>query len=93
MIAKSPSKDKPCSVDECLDEAKTRGFCKMHYQRFLRHGDPLIVKKGWTSRKMYGVHKNMTQSSEKHSYQDLCCLADIFPFLYDEELIGQFKID
>jgi len=31
-----------CSV--CGDPAKGFGFCEMHYQRFKKHGDPMIVK-------------------------------------------------
>lgn len=30
-----------CSVDACEREAKTRGYCSIHYSRWKRHGDPL----------------------------------------------------
>ena len=30
-----------CSIDGCETRVKARGFCCMHYKRFLRHGDPL----------------------------------------------------
>lgn len=33
----------PCKAGECGSEAKTRGYCGKHYQRFLKHGDPLAV--------------------------------------------------
>lgn len=34
--------DKPiCSIHDCDKPAKTRGWCIMHYQRWLSHGDPL----------------------------------------------------
>ncbi|MBM6622643.1 hypothetical protein JTF08_13590 [Micrococcaceae bacterium RIT802] len=36
---------KVCSVDGCDREAKGgRGFCGLHYQRFRKHGDPLVIK-------------------------------------------------
>jgi hypothetical protein len=33
--------DKICSVIDCEREAKKRGYCQMHYQRFMKFGDPL----------------------------------------------------
>lgn len=32
-----------CSVDGCLSRVLRRGWCVRHYQRWLRHGDPLKV--------------------------------------------------
>lgn len=32
-----------CSVDACYRPAHTRGWCKLHYIRWTRHGDPLTV--------------------------------------------------
>ena len=32
-----------CSIDGCETVAKSRGWCNMHYVRWLRHGDPLAV--------------------------------------------------
>ena len=35
--------EKPtCVVPSCAREARTRGMCGMHHQRFLRHGDPEV---------------------------------------------------
>lgn len=31
----------PCAVDGCDAQAITRGWCRKHYARFQRHGDPL----------------------------------------------------
>lgn len=32
-----------CAVDECTSPSKTRGWCEMHYRRWLDHGDPNTV--------------------------------------------------
>ncbi len=32
-----------CSIPDCQQAARTRGWCPMHYQRFRAHGDPNIV--------------------------------------------------
>jgi hypothetical protein len=32
-----------CSIDGCNSEAITRGWCRMHYFRWRRHGDPVTV--------------------------------------------------
>ena len=61
----------------------------MHYQRYKRHGDPLVVKRSdWT--KGFDFRN---REVPYHNYQDTCTLADIFPFLYDEEFMSKFKID
>lgn len=31
-----------CSVDDCSNPATRRGWCSAHYQRWRRHGDPLV---------------------------------------------------
>jgi hypothetical protein len=37
--------EKPqCSVDECLTQSYCKGFCKTHYDRIRRHGDPFTIK-------------------------------------------------
>lgn len=35
---------KTCSFDGCDRKSSTRGFCKTHYTRLMRHGDPSVVK-------------------------------------------------
>ncbi|WP_161790133.1 GIY-YIG nuclease family protein [Streptacidiphilus carbonis] len=32
-----------CEIDRCPDPAEARGWCRMHYQRWYRHGDPLAL--------------------------------------------------
>lgn len=34
-----------CSVERCKRKHNAKNYCKMHYDRFLRYGDPLIYKK------------------------------------------------
>ncbi|OHE77463.1 MAG: hypothetical protein A3F67_02550 [Verrucomicrobia bacterium RIFCSPHIGHO2_12_FULL_41_10] len=33
---------KVCSIEECTGRHKGHGYCGKHYQRFKKHGDPLI---------------------------------------------------
>ena len=34
--------DKLCAVENCNKEYSAKGFCKIHYGRYIRHGDPNI---------------------------------------------------
>lgn len=36
--------DRTCSIDDCDSKVCARGWCRMHYRRWHRHGDPLYVK-------------------------------------------------
>jgi len=36
---------KICSIDGCGRAHNAKGFCSLHYERFLRYGDPLFVQK------------------------------------------------
>jgi len=35
---------KVCKVDSCIKDAESKGYCGMHYSRWMRHGDPLFTK-------------------------------------------------
>lgn len=34
-----------CKVEQCESNARSKGYCNLHYQRWRTHGDPLVVKK------------------------------------------------
>lgn len=36
--------DSTCSVDGCDNSARARGWCKKHYQKWVKYGDPLAVR-------------------------------------------------
>lgn len=36
--------EKPCAIDGCGTKANVRGWCRKHYTRWQRHGDPLANK-------------------------------------------------
>ena len=47
-----------CAVDNCEDRAYGKGFCRLHYQRWRKHGDPLktLVNRGTGMNKANGYH-------------------------------------
>lgn len=47
-----------CNVEDCKLAHYCRGFCRLHYGRFWKHGDPLK-----TSLEMHGMHKSPTYKS------------------------------
>jgi hypothetical protein len=50
-------KQKPCTVEGCKrTDYKAKGFCSMHYKRYLNHGDPNIVLSN--TGRPYGSCKN-----------------------------------
>lgn len=36
-----PQQGRECTVEDCVSDALSRGFCSTHYDRWRRHGDPL----------------------------------------------------
>ena len=56
-----------CKIEGCNNTTRTRGFCKKHYLRVLRHGNPFHVE-----REMHG----MRDTSEYTTWHDMiqrCC--------------------
>lgn len=46
-------REKSCSIPDCARPWHCKEWCKMHYQRWSRHGDPMIAKyrlapRGWS---------------------------------------------
>lgn len=78
-----------CEVENCPTKASSRGYCNLHYQRWYRHGDPLVVR----PRGNPHTKSNTAIKSQRHSYQEVCLLSDIFPFLLDEEYMNEFNSD
>ncbi len=54
-----------CVVKSCDGENLARGMCRKHYQRWYKHGDPLIVKKNT-------VRKGRDSSLYKHGMHNHC---------------------
>ena len=60
-----------CSIPDCGKPAgERRGWCTMHYARFLRHGDPMVrlspsggdrTQHGGTGSRLHNIWKNMRQ--------------------------------
>ena len=47
-----------CKIDECNNKSRARNWCKKHYMRWLRHGDPSFVKMtmhGYSKHPLYDV--------------------------------------
>lgn len=36
--------EKICSVEGCCGVARGKGYCSLHYNRLVKHGDPLVTK-------------------------------------------------
>lgn len=34
-----------CAIEQCELPTKARGFCRRHYERWRKHGDPRVVRK------------------------------------------------
>ena len=33
-----------CAVRDCERQIRAKGYCELHYRRFLKHGDPMALK-------------------------------------------------
>lgn len=58
-MSKSITK-RPCKIDGCDRPTYGRGWCKMHYARWVRHGDPLMSVRNLTSEDRFWAKVNKT---------------------------------
>ena len=59
-----------CSVNTCLKPYYAKGFCKLHYVRFKKHGDPLAVSWGNGSDGKYRTNHPLYKCY--HSMKERC---------------------
>lgn len=77
---------KPCIVPGCNNNSgvkgTARGYCRSHYKRWMRHGDPLLGGTRMNSRPKW------IEENKSHAGDD--CLA--WPFSKTDSGYGQFKV-
>lgn len=57
--------EKSCSVESCNNKHDSKGFCKTHYLRWKRHGNPLkLADPNETRKKLSNARKGKTASIE-----------------------------
>ena len=69
-MADTPTTDKVCSVELCDRKSSARGWCKMHYKRWMRTKDPLAIRPGRPSRKEVGC--NFDGCNNPHNAKGYC---------------------
>lgn len=72
-----------CSIEGCGRPASSRGYCRAHYKRFLRHGDPLGGKPT-----MYGDSIKFIMEEAVNPDHDECI---IWPFFRNENGYGKVQ--
>jgi len=55
----------PCEIPGCTNAQKTRGWCMMHYTRWIRHGDISIVAGSWDSRTKVPIQERFWAKVDK----------------------------
>jgi len=63
-----------CSIEGCDREGKKRGWCRTHYQRWLRHGDPGSAERLPPGSKPKGRKCEVLDCDRKHCAKGLCSL-------------------
>lgn len=77
------AKQSLCLIEGCGKPNKARGFCNLHYQRLLKHGDPLG---GGTS-----IGEPQRFFEEIAQYNGDECLA--WPFAHNKNGYGRMRVD
>ena len=75
---------KLCSIDGCNKKRLARGFCRNHYHRLRKHGDPL---KGGTS---HGEPLKFLKDAVKNASPDVCI---IWPYALGKRGYGMLRKD
>lgn len=64
-----------CSVEDCGEPHRGRGYCNLHYKRWKAHGDPLIALGNGGPRKGGGVRLcDIEECGRPHASRGLCGL-------------------
>jgi hypothetical protein len=71
-----------CSVDGCTGTSRKRGMCAKHYNRWWKHGDPLVLARAPNGVPMKWLNQHI-------GYDGDSCLA--WPFHRDER--GRARVD
>jgi len=58
-----------CSIEGCENKHYSRGWCPMHYQRWRRHEDPLMVKPR--------TPQHVTKHGTMNEYQNFGCRCEL----------------
>lgn len=57
---------KTCKISGCRNRHDSRGWCKKHYQNWLRYGDPIAPRKRAPGRSYPTAAKAVEESTEEH---------------------------
>lgn len=64
-----------CQVDGCEKTARSRGWCSAHYMRWVRHGDPLAMKRLRVEPAECGTYAGYQAHLGKHEQSCEACRA------------------
>ncbi len=80
------AKNFPCRIDGCARTACKREWCSKHYQRWLKHGDPLVTEIDYPDR-----GDTLKWIEEHLSYQGEECL--VWPFHHDNKGYAKIRVN
>src|SRR5882724_263384 len=90
-------KEKSCSVKGCSNVHEAKGWCKMHYARFKRHGDVLFTRNSdWGTREKHPLYKTWNWLNRRYSINNEICEGwkDLWKFVehVKEKQEGNFRL-
>lgn len=87
LLTPTRNPDPICTVEDCTRPHYARAYCRVHYNRIMRHGDVSVVKRpGWVGDDVTykGVHRRLTRTRGKASGQTCAhCQAAAKHWAYD----------